>query len=62
MEIEKIEDKIARIESYINQRITQAEEYIAVEKLAGNEPKELAEKSAQAELYGVLKFIDELDT
>jgi hypothetical protein len=47
------------IKNYINQRITQTEEYIAVEELAGNMPKLMAEKSAQCELYGLLKFIED---
>ena len=45
---------------YLQMRIKQTESYISSEKLAGNEPKELAEKAAQSELYGVLKFIEEL--
>ncbi len=48
------------IKTYINMRIEQTEKYIAVEQLSGNAPKEFAEKAAQVELYGMLKFVEKL--
>ena len=48
------------IKDYLQMRIDETDKHIVAEKLAGNEPKELAEKSAQCELHDVLKFIEGL--
>jgi hypothetical protein len=49
--------QVAELQKYLWMRINQTEAYIAVEALSGNEPKEMAERSANAELQGVLKAI-----
>lgn len=48
---------IADVQEYLQMRIEQTEQHIAVEKLAGNLPKQMAEESAMSELLGVMEFI-----
>lgn len=58
---EPLTSYIEDIKSYLNMRADQIDCYIAGEILSGNEPKQIAEKSAKAEIMGVIKFIEEME-
>jgi hypothetical protein len=58
---ESLTTYIEDILMYLNMRAGQIDGYVATEQLSGNESKLMAEKSARAEIEGVIKFIEQLE-